>query len=270
MTPIARSAFTLIELLVVIGIIAILMGLLLPAMGKARENGRALVCTSNLKQNMLGLTSYATDYKVMPGTYHQGDINLEWSGRRNLTYRNNPNAYRHPLETSVMYDYLSATDKIFECPSAQRIANRYFDYTAVIRFAGARLGLEWRVTYPKVPNNPAAGLLTMPGLPFLIEEHDAFYNSVDDDGSFANADQFSTRHFSRAAGSAGGGKGGGANVGYFDGSAGIFKPPTGSNDRVEEPGDLTCNNLRVVKAKNTSFSIGSSVPREYGWINHAR
>lgn len=270
MKPISRAGFTLIELLVVIAIIAILMGMLLPSMGKARENGRAMVCTSNLKQNMLGFSSYATDYKCIPGTIHQGSINLDWSGRNNAIYINNPTQYTHPLQTSVMFDYLSATDKIFECPSARRLANNYYDYTMVMRFAGARLGLDWRVTYPKIPNTPSAGTATMPGLPLLIEEHDKYYNETFDDGAFANLDQFSTRHFARTSGSDGGGKGGGCNIGYMDGSASIFKAPVGPVDRLEEPGDLTCNHLRILKIRGMPFTIGSSSPQEFGWVNRAR
>lgn len=271
MMPTRRRAFTLIELLVVIAIIAILVGLILPAVGKARETGRTVICTSNLKQIMMGFTSYATDYKVMPGAYHQGPINLDWSGKQNQIYTSAPpGRYTHPFQTSVLYDYLSEAEQILACPSAKRQANTLFDYTCIIRFAGARLGLEWRMTYPKIPNNPGAGVAQFPAIPLMIEESHLFWNQQFDDGSFANLDQFSTRHGSRAFGSDAGGKGGGCNIGYLDGSAGLFKAPVGPYDATEEPQDLTANHLRIIKARGTSFTVGASAPNEYGWINRAR
>ncbi len=100
-----KKSFTLIELLVVIAIIAILAGMLMPALGRAREAGRRSVCLSNLKQIGTGIEMYLQDNNYFLPSCR--------------SYPDNPAAGEELLKglPETLEDYLGNNRNIFRCSS---------------------------------------------------------------------------------------------------------------------------------------------------------
>src|SRR5687767_568898 len=74
-----RNGFTLVELLVVVGIIAVLVSMLLPALNKARAQAQKTACLSNLRQLGVGMRMYANDHADrLPNSNPANTVN-DWS-----------------------------------------------------------------------------------------------------------------------------------------------------------------------------------------------
>ncbi len=106
-----KTAFTLIELLVVVAVIAILAGLLLPSLGRAKDKGKTIACAGNLRQLIFATIMYEEDHKVFP---------LGWVPERL------PAIWYRQLQVYVGRRTNVSGEGVFVCPSSVQPNERGF------------------------------------------------------------------------------------------------------------------------------------------------
>lgn len=120
------AGFTLIELLVVIAIIAILAGMLLPALAKAKQKGQGIMCMNNTKQLMLAWKLYTDDNRdILPFAYAlEGQPNAPgfrsaWShGILDWAAGNRDNwDVTNTIALGAIWPYTGPSQKIYMCPA---------------------------------------------------------------------------------------------------------------------------------------------------------
>ena len=127
-----RRAFTLIELLVVIAIIALLIGILLPALGRARDSARDVLCKTNMRQVATATMVYANDYKgkfppILGGQFvidpENGKRNMVWHDVNRIGRYLPQEDFRNLASTSVENNTVGGS--VMECPNHPAAGRSY-------------------------------------------------------------------------------------------------------------------------------------------------
>lgn len=113
-----NRAFTLIELLVVISIIALLVGILLPALGAARRTAKRSVCASNERQCAIGTIAYATDNKELIPNLNLAGASQDRVGNFTAFYVTGRAGKAYGLGILYAANYIGAAET-FYCPTQE-------------------------------------------------------------------------------------------------------------------------------------------------------
>jgi len=141
----SKKAFTLIELLVVIAIIAVLMAILMPALNRAREQGKRAVCLNNLRQLVLAWNLYADDNdgKLINGDTEEYTSMYQPNRPFRDSHYNEPpwvkkdwapgttlDQKKRAIEQGALFPY-TRTLKVYKCPTGKKTRDEMRLYSVV-------------------------------------------------------------------------------------------------------------------------------------------
>lgn len=215
-----RNAFTILEVLIVIGIIVLLVSILLPTIGNAREQARVVRCQNNIHRLWQGMVIFAADHdNRMPGGFY--DATNSDPDKRDWMLGAQVNNRLNGPQGGTLFRYVGRSYEIYRCPSLDLAeaasggpgggSNGRFDYAAFLYTTGCRLD---RLPARATVKDTATGQTADFPAPVIVEEEASHMNSGHQtEANHSNTDTLSSHHR------------GGAHMGGTDGSVLWVGPP---------------------------------------------
>ncbi|MHC4855769.1 MAG: type II secretion system protein [Planctomycetota bacterium] len=118
-----RKAFTLIELLVVIAIIALLLSVILPSLGKAKDMAKRVICTSNLRQLQIEWEMYASQNHEKIGAANIGNSVYGWV--KSMSVADPFDVQVEAIRKKHLFPYINDTAP-YRCPTSKKGETRSY------------------------------------------------------------------------------------------------------------------------------------------------